>query len=221
MSNRLVTALLVKNEADKYLERVLKRCWEFSSDVLVLDDGSTDDSVRKAWGLGCQVRERRETGMWGNESPARAELWDWGAKEAGDGWLLIADADMLLQGDPRPLLNTTQHNAWSFVLYDLWDSETTYRLDGFWRGHEYPRPWLFRPSRLGYDTPIWPDRGLHTGHAPSNAQIDAGIAYPEQLCWHHLAYVTQPDRFRKHQQYLEKSHLLTPWEQAHAASVGD
>ena len=218
---KLVTALLVRNEADKYLEQVLTRCLEFSDSVLVLDDNSTDGSDRLAWRLGCEVQRWTGATMWGTESPARAALWDWGAQEAKDGWLLIADADMILHGDPRPFLYTTQHNAWSFVLYDLWDSDTTYRCDNFWQGHRHPRPWLFRPSRLGYDVPIWPDRGLHTGHCPSNAQINAGILYPDELCWLHLAYKESSNRLRKHQQYLEKSHLLTPWEQAHAASVGD
>jgi hypothetical protein len=221
MSNRLITALLVRNEADKYLERVLTRCLQFSDKVLVLDDGSTDGSERIAWRLGCEVRQRANTGMWGNEAPARAELWDWAAQEAGDGWALICDADMLLHGDPRPFCLTTQHNAWAFPLFDLWDSESTYRCDGFWQGHLHPRPWLFRPGRLQCDPPIWPDRGLHTGHCPQNAAIDAGICDSSQLCYMHLAYLTLPARIRKRDQYLAQSHLLTPFERAHAASVGD
>ena len=102
---KLVTALLVKNEADRYLRRVLQCCWKFSDAVLVLDDRSTDNSVQLAKDLNCQVRIRGSlTGeAWGKEALARAELWDWAAEEAGDGWVLICDADMLLHGDPRPL----------------------------------------------------------------------------------------------------------------------
>jgi glycosyltransferase involved in cell wall biosynthesis len=218
---KLVTAILCKNEADKYLERVLRRCLEFSDEVLVLDDGSTDDSDRIAWRLGCQVKPWTGQTMWGAEAAPRAALWEWGAQEAGDGWLLIADADMLLQGDPRPLLNTTVHNAWAFVLYDLWDSETTFRCDGYWQGHAHPRPWLFRPCMMQCDPSIWPERGIHTGHFPQNAVIDAGIADSDQLSWMHLAYLTFPARLRKREQYLAKSHLLTPFERAHADSVGD
>jgi hypothetical protein len=216
---KLVTALLVRNEADKYLERVLTRCLQFSDQVLVLDDGSTDGSERLAWRLGCEVRQRTGQAMWGAEAPARAELWDWGAREAADDWLLIADADMLLHGDPRPLLQTQVHNAWAFVLYDLWNDERYYRCDGFWQGHRFPRPWLFRPKHLGFDVPKWPDRGLHTGHCPANAELKSGIA--NDLAWLHLAYLSYPNRLRKRDSYLAKAHLLTPFEQAHAASVGD
>src|SRR5207302_1681197 len=81
-------------------------------------------------------------GSWGNESPARAELWERGAKLAKDGWLLICDADMLLQGDPRPLVASWECNAWAFALVDLWDSERTFRIDGPWAGGPaQPRPW--------------------------------------------------------------------------------
>lgn len=217
---RLVTALLVKDEKDKYLERVLRRCAEFSDEVLVLDDGSTDGSDKLAWRLGCGVKRRQEVGMWGNESPARAELWDWGSRVAGDGWLLICDADMLLMGDPRPLTLTALHNAWSFVLYDLWDDETSYRCDGYWQGHLHPRPWLFKPSALT-DLPAWNPRGIHVGHCPANFPLAAGIAAPGVLAWGHLAYLTKHDRMVKHGRYLAQSHQLSPFEMAHAESVAD
>lgn len=218
---RLVTALLVKNEKDKYLERVLRRCLEFSDSVLVLDDGSTDGSDRVAWRLGCQVKQRVETGMWGNESPARAELWDWGSREAGDGWLLICDADMLLQGDPRPLTYTSFYNSWAWTLYDVWDSESTYRKDGFWQGHEHPRTWMFRPVHLECETPIWNQRGLHAGHAPLNVKYVTGIADHDTYRWIHLAYLRKEHRLEKHSRYLSQSHQLSSFEKAHAESVAD
>jgi hypothetical protein len=194
---------------------------EFSDAVLVLDDGSTDGSDRIAWRLGCDVRRWTGETMWGTESPARAELWDWAAREAGDGWVLIADADMLLHGDPRPLTLSTQCNAWSWVLYDCWNEERYYRCDGFWRGHEFPRPWLFKPGAMECDPPIWGGRGIHAGHCPANATLRAGIVQPDRLYWLHLAYTTSQARIKKKAQYLEKRHLLSPFELAHAESIGD
>ena len=218
---KLVTGLLVKNEADKFLERVLRRCLEFSDSVLVLDDGSTDGSERIAWRLDCEVKQRAETGMWGNEAPARAELWDWMAREAGeDGWALVCDADMELVGDPRPLTLSRQHNSWAWVLYDMW-SPKEYRKDGFWQGHTAPRPWMFKPSALGNQAPIWPARGLHTGHAPLNFPYNTGILDNQQYFWLHLGYITPALREAKYQQYLSKKDQLSPFELAHASSIVD
>jgi hypothetical protein len=219
MSNKLVTALLVKNEADKYLERVLTRCLEFSDEVLVLDDNSTDGSDRLAWRLGCKVRPWTGETMWGTESPARAALWDWGAKEAGDGWLFITDADMILHGDPRPLTLTQQYNSWALVLYDMWDGPL-YRCDSFWQGHVYPRPWLFKPSTL-LDPPIWPDRGIHTGHAPQNFPYCTGILDNQRYYSIHGAYWSPELRQQKHRQYMARADQLSEFETAHANSILD
>lgn len=218
---KLVTALLVKDEKDKYLERVLQRCLSFSDDVLVLDDNSTDGSDRLAWGLGCKVRTRSGQAMWGAEAPARAELWDWAAEEAGDGWVLVCDADMLLDGDPRPLTLSTTVNSWAWVLYDLWNEERYYRCDGMWQGHLHPRPWMFRPTTLGITTPLWPTRGIHTGHCPINAQLVTGICQANEVSWRHLSFMSKTHRLQKLQQYEAQSHQLSAWELAHARSVGD
>jgi glycosyltransferase involved in cell wall biosynthesis len=218
---KLVTALLVRNEKDKYLDRVLRRCQEFSDEVVVLDDGSTDGSPDLAESLGCTVYHRTNTGMWGNESPARAELWDLGAKHAGDGWLLICDADQILHGDIRPLTLSTSCTAWAWVLFDLWNEEKYYRADGHWVGHLHPRPWLFRPSVLK-SAPEWPERGLHVGHCPRNFPLVVGCLTPDSgVYWTHLSYLTKIQRSAKLRQYEEQAHQLTPWELSHARSVGD
>ena len=219
---RLVTALLVKDEADRYLTRVLQRCLEFSDEVLVLDDGSTDDTIKIAQDLGCLVKQRPQSGMWGNESPARAELWERGAKLAKDGWLLIADADMILEGNPRDLIQTWDVGIWAFVLWDCWDGEHQARIDGPWQhGPMTPRPWLFRPSVCIQGAPQWSSRGLHPGHAPLNLCGVGGIAPPDTYYWRHLAYLKKEDRVRKHAQYLGQANQLTEFERLHAASIND
>lgn len=219
---RLVTALLVKDEADRYLRPVLERCRSFSDEVLVLDDGSTDDTVHVAESLGCLVKQRPQSGMWGNESPARAELWDRGAKLAKDGWLLICDGDQLLHGDPRPLCNTWEANAWSWPLYDCWDSEEQFRADGYWQGFRYARVWMVRPSAVpeGWKPDWTTSRNLHCGHLPPNFPLRALIA-PDDLYWLHLGWLREEHRLAKYRRYKEKASLLTPVELAHVESIRD
>lgn len=218
---RLFTAILARNEADRHLKRVLGRCNQFSDRILVLDDRSTDQTLAIARSMGCVVRTRTDLEMWGNESPARKELWDFALEHATewDDWVLICDADMELVGDVRGLCQTEELNAWSFVLYDMWD-QAHYREDDFWQGHRHHRPWLFAPRRVpeGF-VPEWPGRGLHVGHFPPNMPLSVGLAPHSEYFWLHWAYSSPKLRAEKKAQYLAKAHLLTPFERAHADSI--
>ena len=194
--------------------------------IAVLEPGHRshgDDTAKVAKELGCQVRTRSilKDAAWGKEAPARIELWNWACEVAGDGWLLINDADQVLMGDVRALTLSVELNAWSFILYDCW-SETQYRSDGYWQAHTQPRVWMVRPSRFGSDySPVWNTRGIHTGHYPANAPLMAGFAPPESYFWLHLGYMKPEDRVAKHQRYRAVAAQLSPQEIAHAESIVD
>lgn len=219
MASRLIVAILARNEADRYLARVISRCHQFSDAILLLDDGSTDGTMDLARSLGCVVQSRSGEMAWGAEAPARAQLWENAAQLADGGWVLVCDADMLLHGDPWPLCASWEASSWAWPLYDLWDAETTFRVDGPWAmGPQTPRPWLFRPSALT-EPPVWSEKGVHCGHAPLNFPGPCFVA--PDLVWHHLAYVQKTDRIAKHQQYLAQADQLTPFERNHAESILD
>ena len=219
---RIIGALLARNEAapDRYLVRAIQDAQRGADDIVVLDDRSEDGTPDVARNLGCTVYVRdSDIPMWGAEAPARAQLWDLAAQHARDGWVLVFDADMLLRGDPRPLAESWVCDAWAWTLYDLWDSETTYRVDGPWSlGPVTSRPWMFRPSAL-HEPPQWPDSRLHTGHAPANFHALVGVA--PQLAWLHYSYLKPAHRKLKHAQYLQHAASLTPFERQHAESIVD
>lgn len=224
---KLVTAILARNEAapDRYLRRVIARCTAFSDHVLVLDDQSTDDTAQVARDAGCIVERFPDgAGFWGDtEVPARRYLWERAAKLAGDGWVLICDADMLLQGDVRALCATWECAAWAFPLADLWDSEETFRVDGPWGlGPTHPRPWLFRPSALQV-APEWPaDCTIHVGHAPSNfGQAGPIFVAPSDVYWRHYSYLKPEHRAQKHLQYAKVAHTMSEFQRTHAESILD
>lgn len=225
---RLVSAILARNEAgeDRYLARVLARCAEFSDAVLVLDDGSTDDTAAVARAAGCVVVTRDAAGFWGtSETPARRELWERAADLAGDGWVLMCDADMVLRGDPRRLCASWDAAAWAWPLVDLWNTEHTFRVDGPWGlGPTTPRPWLFRPRAAppGF-VARWPEnRNIHVGHCPLNWQ-DAGPTFvaPPNVYWLHFSYLTAAHRRAKFAQYARVTHQLDAFQRAHAATICD
>ena len=222
---RLVSAVLARNEAapDRYLRRVLTRLHEFSDTVLVLDDGSTDDTAQVARDLGCVVATRDSTGAWGAEAEARRDLWDRAAYIADGGWVLVCDADMVLCGDPRPLTQSWACASWAWPLADVWNDERLARVDGPWGiGAVTPRPWLFRPSALTTRA-IWNERGVHCGHAPANFGRETGVCgvAPPDVYWLHLAYLQPTHRVAKHAQYMAIADQLGPFERAHAASILD
>lgn len=222
MSARIVGALLARNEAaeDRYLVRVLTDAQRWADDIVVLDDRSTDGTSEICENLGCRVFTRdSDTPMWGAETPARAQLWDLAAQQCGpDDWILVFDADMILSGNPCPLAQSWDVDAWAWTLYDLWDSETTARVDGPWGfGPVQPRPWMFRPSVC--PRPEWRAGALHVGHAPANFRGLMGVA--PDLHWLHLSYLKPAHRRAKHAQYMAQAHTLTPFERAHAESIND
>lgn len=223
MAPPLVSGILARNEADKDLERVLRSCLSYSSIVCVLDDHSSDATPKIARSLGCQVRGRSilRPNAWGAESLARAELWQWCAEVAGDGWVLFCDADQILVGDPRPYTNSWDSNTVCLPLYDLWDSEETFRADTYWGAYQIARPWMVRPKFVpdGW-TAQWNRDGLHVGHLPSNWPFINPIV-ADDLYFKHYAYLTPERRQAKHAQYLGQRDKLSPQEIAHVESILD
>ena len=221
MTAPIISALLVRNEADRYLPEVLDRCSTFGK-VVILDDGSTDGTRLLCERHPAVVAYRRRAGeraAWGAESAARAELWDLAA--AHGEWILFCDADQLFAGDPRPLTLAIDVNAWAFPIYDLWGDRQHYRTDAYWRAHDYPRVWLVNHTRtpVGW-RPTWGGRGVHCGHLPANFPLVAAVA-PPGLYWEHLGYVREEDRATKLAQYRAVSDQLNAFERAHAESIGD
>lgn len=216
---------MVRNEAapDRYLHRVLENMRARSDAILILDDHSTDDTpVMCAPYADFMFYRMGGVPAWGAEATAREELWRLATVTAAPGdWLCFWDADMLLSRDPRPLMGTTALNTWCWPLYDLWDSEETYRADGHWQGHRHPRAWMVRPHDVpaGW-APTWTARGMHCGHLPSNWPLRAGVA-PDDYYWRHYSFCTPDHRAVKHAQYLSQRDQLSPGERAHAESILD
>lgn len=221
---RIVGALLARNEAgsDRYLRRVILDAQRWADEIVVLDDNSTDETPAIAHSLGCLVYHRGDApAMWGEEAPARKRLWELASDQAGDGWVLVFDADMILVGDPRPLAESWDCAAWAWPLVDLWDSENTFRTDGAWRyGPVTPRPWMFRPQMLR-EPAKWNDSRIHTGHAPANFASAGPVGIAPDLFWLHYSYLRPEHRRMKHAQYLSCADALSPFERMHAESIAD
>lgn len=217
MEPRIVGAVLARDEAGRYLERVLRNVTSLCDVTLLLDDDSQDATPDIARAMGALVQKRAVTGgFWGGEGrgskegDARRELWTLAATAAGrDGWVYIADADHELVGITRDELHTlvkaTHATAFACPLWDCWDDDEHMRTDSFWKAHENPRAWLFKAFPHGGLAPEWDRRGLHVGHSPSNFVYTIGLM-PNGVGIKHLGYIREADRRAKANKYLSTLH---------------
>ena len=221
----IIGALLVKDEAgkDRYLERVLKNAFQFCGKVVVLDDGSQDNTREICEAQGAQVfRRQSQEAFWdSNESSARAMLWDLATKDAGpDDWIWIFDADHELLdtavAHAQTLTQTSVVNAWAYPLYDCWDSDTQMRTDGYWQAHLNPRIWLVKALPYEGYVPEWSNKAIHSGHIPHNYPLASAVA-PGGI--KHLGYINAEHRLTKAEKYLSLGSKLTPFEREHAKSI--
>ena len=206
----IVASLLVRNEAgvDRYLRRVLENARSFCDKLVIVDDGSTDDTPAICAEFGT-VERLDSDGWWGrDESVARALSWRLAAAAAGpDGWVFIFDADHLLEGITPPelerLVAGDTVNAWACPLWDAWDSESRHRVDGLWQAWrpESARVWLAKAQPTSYFVPEWPEAGVHSGHLPANYPVRAG-RMPYGAGIRHLGYVNKEHRRLKRDKYL-------------------
>lgn len=204
---RIVCAILARNEASRYLSRVLANAALLCDETVVLDDGSTDGTVALAREAGATVFERHSVGWWGGEGEgaARAQLWALASERAGsEGWVYVADADHELCGvtrqDMAALASAEHVTGWAWPLCDCWDSEDTHRVDGMWVAWKTPRVWMARAKPDASFVPAWQPRDIHVGHFPHNLKLKSAVA-PGWI--RHLGYWKEADRQAKARKYLD------------------
>lgn len=226
-------ACMVRNEMGRFWRQALAAWATFTHDVIVLDDGSTDetaDLAREADALVIQRPAGAPT-AWGDEARAREQLFAeaWRVTRVDD-YILILDADMVPARDPRILTETGADGVF-FRLYDIWKIRERaeggpprlwYRDDRFWRAHHHPRVWMVRKTReFEPHTHDWPARGMHSGHLPASMRFERFAWAPEDFSLLHFAYATESLRDEKYVSYAKVSADLTDFERAHARTIRD
>lgn len=139
MSPKVVGLMVVRNEADRYLQSCLEWHRPMVDDLVIVDDQSTDETVDVCFGYtsGVVVRPNGIPSFMEHEGKFRQFAWDsmnvLGRVEQGD-WVLVFDADEFFVGnhtttiDNRAAINSyikwaeeTNRDAITVSVTDIWD----------------------------------------------------------------------------------------------------
>lgn len=202
--NKLTLAMLVRNEADRYLPQVLKHAVEYIDEAVILDDASEDNTVEVCQNILKDIPLHlisNNTPGFHNEISLRKQLWDLTVSTNPD-WILCLDADEIFEdkvkNEIRLLINQPYYDYYAFRLYDFWDP-THYREDKYWQAHKYYRPFLIRYQPHFFYK--WKESALHCGRFPANVTDLPGAV--SKLRVKHLGWASAEDRFLKYQRYIK------------------
>lgn len=202
--SKLTLSMIVKNENNRYLKKVLEEHLHYVDEAVIIDDGSTDHTVdlclKALKGIPVHLI-KNETSKFANEIELRKQQWEETLKTNPD-WILNLDADEMFEKrfmyEVRNLLDQKDYDVFNFRLYDFWN-ETHYREDPFWRSHLTYRPFLVR-YREHFDD-HWKETSQHCGRFPENIfELPNCIS---NLRLMHFGWQRQQDRLEKFQRYLE------------------
>jgi glycosyltransferase involved in cell wall biosynthesis len=138
--NRITAMLQVRNEADRYLDTVLRELSEYVDDIVVVDDASTDGTVKlcRSFPKVKSLVELSES-HFGREADLKVLLWQAACAEGPD-WLLAVDADELFEDrikqEIRSIVDQDRYDWAAFRMYDFWGGTTHYREDALWQLHK-------------------------------------------------------------------------------------
>jgi len=160
---RLLGFLQMYNESENdNLIRVLNHMKNFCDEIVIYDDGSTDDSVEIALKYTKHVI-RGKTNDFQNELQHKQQLLNL-ALSLNPDWIVWLDADEVFDRDGtthgiRALCNygnVKGIDGFSFQEFNLWKSTNKYRVDGLWN-----KLWQVRLWKNNENLKFLQEKGLH------------------------------------------------------------
>lgn len=202
--NKITLSMIVKNESKRYLQKVLESVKNHISEAVIIDDGSTDNTIdickEILKGIPLNIITNEQS-LFAKEHMLRKKQWEETAKTNPD-WVLVLDADEIIEDGfweiAQGLIDDKDTDMISLKLYDMWN-ENDYREDEYWEAHNYYRPFLVRyHSGFNYQ---WNEKDHHCGRLPmnmfrfSNINSNWGIK--------HFGWAKEEDRLAKFKRYKQ------------------
>lgn len=199
---KITLSMVIHNEADKHLAQVLKKHREYIDEAVIIDDGSTDDSVEICHELlkGIPLHlVSNSTPQFTNEVALRKQQW-METVSRNPEWIVNMDADEVFEdgfaAGVHALLSRQHGDVCCFRLYDMW-SDSHYREDPYWRAHYVYRPLIirYRPNHRY----LWKEQPLHCGRFPSNIfELPSFLSHYRVK---HLGWSSEKIRLEKYTRY--------------------
>lgn len=202
--NKLTLSMVVKNEGNRFLEEVLISAKKYIDNAVIIDDGSTDNTVEIIEDILKDIPYKlikNEESKFSNEVSLRRQQWNETIKTNPD-WIVFLDADEIFEDKfkdyIRVLMENTEVDGYLFRLYDFWD-ENHYRDDSLWCAHNTYRLFLIRyQENYNY---FFKETAQHCGRIPYNC-----INLPyfiTTLRLKHYGWARPEDRIEKYNRYMK------------------
>ena len=144
----LIASLIIRNESEWFLERMLKHLNPIVDGFVIIDDDSDDNSAslcRSMINKNLTLVELKKS-LFHQEYKLRRFQWEL-TQAQNPEWILCLDADEFFEDRWRTLLpeilSQKKYNVVGFRKYDMWN-ETHYRDDDLWNAHRALWPHLVR-----------------------------------------------------------------------------
>ena len=206
MNTPKITAIYrVKNEA-RFIEQSIKSVYDFCSEIIVLDDNSTDKTVEicSSFDKVSDIIKPRGTEL--DEVRDRNYLFET-ARKNNPEFILSVDGDEIFMPDASDILFEEistlypESDVFDFQFLTLWDNVTTIRTDGIFGNYWQKR--LLRMKNQPYSLLLVENDNpgnLHCGSIPPES-IGFGRSAKSSVKIFHLASLDEEVRKRKYDYY--------------------
>lgn len=218
----LITAMIVRNEADRYLPEVLTDAHVYSDKIVVLDDHSTDNTreVCREHDAIVYQHDYGKSIFWEREHTLREYLWKHILpREADPGdWILALDADEVMAEQfhvtlPKLMLQDHIH-TYTMQIWEAWGDKYKIRVDGTWNPLTKQTPMMTRfLPQINYH---FPQLGLHCGRVPMNIPkpwVPSGCGVL------HWGWADSEEHREKYERYTENDPNPHPQMKIHYESI--
>ena len=202
---KIVVMYRIKNE-ERWIGKSLEAVSDICEEIVILDNGSTDDTVKICKGFDKVVDIHQQIGLSFDETRDKNTLLDMARKRKPD-LILTLDGDEIIQKHARDILFEEltilypDSPVYEFQLLNIWDTPNQYRYDGVYSNLWYKK--LIRISRQSKDLHFQQTNFPGNSHCPAIPQNAVGWDSPvrSRMKIFHYGYYDEKLRQQKYNFY--------------------